>query len=176
MGLETWTPGRVELLRQLWADGLAGSEIARRLQMTRGMVTGKRHSLGLPPRERSVQSIAMAANARRTAKIRGHRGKATPEEDRQKRQAVAALDRLTRRLPGSNPLPWEYRQPGQCTFPVDGYGAGTLSCCEPVEPGRAYCLGHVEILAGRCWPPVDPAQIEAADAVEQNRIGHLQTG
>lgn len=170
MGLGTWTPGRVELLRQLWADGIAGGEIARRLNMTRGMVAGKRHSLGLPPRNRLAQEAAMVANARRTAQIRGHRGKATPQEDRQKREAVAALDRLTRRLAGSNPLPWEFRRPGQCTFPVDGYGAGTLSCCEPVEPGRLYCLGHVEILAGRHWPPLDPCEMEK---IEER---HLQAG
>lgn len=63
----SWRSDQVEELKALWALGLPGGEIADRLGMTRGKVTGKRHSLGLPPRPESAQKLAMAINARRTA-------------------------------------------------------------------------------------------------------------
>jgi len=163
MGMNTWTPGRVELLRQLWADGLAGSEIAERMAMTRSMIMGKRYRLGLPCRTAEIQYQAMAANGRRTAARRGHVGKAPPAVAREKRREAAALDRLTKPLAGSNPMPWQLRRFGQCTFPVDGQGGDVWSCCEPVEPHRSYCFGHMEILAGRPWPPIEPANLPAPD-------------
>jgi GcrA cell cycle regulator len=44
----TWSdPARVEQLKTLWADGLSASQVAARLGVTRGMVTGKVHRLGL---------------------------------------------------------------------------------------------------------------------------------
>lgn len=158
----TWTIERVGLLRALWADGVPGGVIARQLGVTRGMVAGKRHSLGLPPRDQAVQIAAMVANGRRTAVICGHVGKADAAVETAKANAVEALERMLQPLHGSNPRPWEMRRRGECAFPVAGYGAGTLSCCQPVEPGRPYCLGHVEFLAGRPWPPEDPAPALAA--------------
>lgn len=161
-GGKTWTDERTALLRQLWMDGLPGGVIAKRMGLTRGMVTGKRHSLGLPPRTGEVARAAMALNGRRTAALIGHAGKASPELAAAKASAVDCLEALTRPLAGSSPRPLSMRAAGECVFPVAGYGAGTLSCCEPVEPGRGYCLGHVEILAGRPWPPVDPSPELAA--------------
>lgn len=152
MGM-TWTPERVALLRALWADGVGAGGIARQLGMTRGMVAGKRHSLGLPPRTEAQAKAAMASNGRRTAVICGHLGKGAAEP------TLAPVIDAGRPLPGSTPRPWEQRRRGECAYPVAGYGEGTLSCCEPVEPGRSYCLGHTEILAGRPWPPPDPADV-----------------
>lgn len=156
-----WTPPRVELLRRLWAQGLGAGECARRMGMTRGAVAAKRAELRLPPLSREAQYVAMAANGRRTAAMCGHYGKASRAEDRQRRKdaRAAAASRLMQPLAGSNPAPWQLRGPGQCSFPVGGWGAEALSCCEPVEPGRFYCFGHTEILAGRPWPPIEPANL-----------------
>lgn len=160
--MSAWTMERVALLRTLWADGVPGGVIAKQLGITRGMVAGKRHSLGLKPRDAAVQIAAMVANGRRTAVICGHVGKADAAVELAKATAVAALESMLQPLHGSSPRPWEQRRRGECAFPVAGYGAGTLSCCELVEPGRPYCLGHLEFLAGRPWPPEDAAPELAA--------------
>lgn len=158
-----WTGERVTLLRSLWADGVAAGVIAKQLGMTRGMVAGKRHSLGLTPRTLAQAKAAQAANARRTAMICEAAGsRADPETVKRKAAAAQALERLVKPLVGSNPKPWELREVGECAFPVAGYGGGTLSCCEPCDRRRAYCFGHCEMLAGREWPPVDPSPELAA--------------
>jgi hypothetical protein len=162
MGVTTWTDERVRLLTTLWADGLPGTVIARRMGITRGMVAGKRHSLGLPPREGDVARLAQACGGRQTAMAVGHVHKDDPAAEAAKAAAVAALENTLQPLPGSSPRPWVLRAFGECAFPVAGYGEGTLSCCDPVEPGRPYCLGHCELLAGRPWPPVDAAPELAA--------------
>ena len=46
-----WTDERVELLKQLWSEGLSASQIARQLGgVTRNAVIGKVHRLGLAGR------------------------------------------------------------------------------------------------------------------------------
>lgn len=152
-----WNDELVSALKDLWAAGYAGSEIAAQLGITRGAVTGKRHSLGLPPRPPEFRAKAMADNARRTALLRGHKGKADDALAAQK--VVENLGRMAAMtaLRGSNPKPWKLRRPGECAYPVIGFGEQTMSCCEPILPGRAYCLGHCERLAGRPWPPEEPA-------------------
>jgi GcrA cell cycle regulator len=49
---QTWTPERVELLKQMWAEGLSASNIAGRLGagISRNAVIGKVHRLGLSGR------------------------------------------------------------------------------------------------------------------------------
>lgn len=50
-----WTPERIELLTQLWNEGIATSEIGRRLDVTKNAVVGKVHRLGLPKRQSPIQ-------------------------------------------------------------------------------------------------------------------------
>jgi GcrA cell cycle regulator len=49
---QTWTPERIELLKQMWAEGLSASTIAGRLGagISRNAVIGKVHRLGLSGR------------------------------------------------------------------------------------------------------------------------------
>src|SRR4051812_28586389 len=102
-----WTGERVTLLRSLWADGVAAGVIAKQLGMTRGMVAGKRHSLGLTPRTLAQAKAAQAANARRTATLCEAAGsRADPETVKRKAAAVAALERLGAALAGARPRPW----------------------------------------------------------------------
>lgn len=44
-------PGKIETLRRLWAEGHSGSEIGRRMGISKGLVVGKAHRLGLPKRD-----------------------------------------------------------------------------------------------------------------------------
>ena len=141
----------------LLPDGVAPVDIARQLGITVGMVRGKRHSLGLPCRDALTVRLLQAQGGRRTAQACGHLFKDDPAAEAAKAQLVAKLESTLAPLAGSSPRPWELREPGECAFPVRGYGCATWSCCEPTAAGKAYCLGHGEIIAGRPWPPVDPA-------------------
>lgn len=40
------------------------------------------------------------------------------------------------------PRPWLTRTLLECAYPVSGDGADTMSCCDPVLEGQAYCKGH----------------------------------
>jgi len=50
----SWTKERVEQLTQLWIEGLAASEIGRRLEVSKNAVIAKARRLGLPSRERRI--------------------------------------------------------------------------------------------------------------------------
>ena len=50
-----WTEERIALLTQLWTEGIATSEIGRRLDVTKNAVVGKVHRLGLPKRQSPIQ-------------------------------------------------------------------------------------------------------------------------
>jgi GcrA cell cycle regulator len=54
----SWTDERVELLRQLWGEGLSASQVAAELGagITRNAVIGKIHRLGLAERAKTVMS------------------------------------------------------------------------------------------------------------------------
>ncbi|MGB1463942.1 MAG: GcrA family cell cycle regulator, partial [Parvibaculales bacterium] len=60
-----WTDERVEMLKQLWTDGLSASQIARKMGgVTRNAVIGKVHRLGLSGRATPARvSTARAARA-----------------------------------------------------------------------------------------------------------------
>jgi GcrA cell cycle regulator len=145
---QTWNDDLVAQLRSLWATGLPRSQIAAQLGLTAGMVAGKRHSLGLPPRTGEARLAAEAANGRRSARLCGFVGRTL--NPKFELEAPAAP------LAGSTPRPWEQRNFGECAFPVAGWGAETLSCCLPTLEVGPYCEGHRAIVAGRPWPPVEP--------------------
>jgi GcrA cell cycle regulator len=50
MDAVTWTTERVDLLTQLWDEGLPSAEIGRRLGLTKNAVIGKVHRIALSPR------------------------------------------------------------------------------------------------------------------------------
>ena len=50
-----WTEDRIAILTQLWSEGIATSEIGRRLGVTKNAVVGKVHRLGLPKRQSPIQ-------------------------------------------------------------------------------------------------------------------------
>jgi GcrA cell cycle regulator len=47
----TWTPGRVELLSQLFEEGLPTSEIGRRMGLTKNAVIGRLHRSAMTRRD-----------------------------------------------------------------------------------------------------------------------------
>lgn len=145
-----WTDKAVATLTRGWRDGLSSGQIARELGdgATRSAVARKRSRCGLEPRVNG--GVAQAVNGRNNIRRTFGRG-ASP--GRPKGVALAAL---LGPLIGSTPRPWTLRLYGECCFPVDGEFADTRSCCLPVErEAGLYCAGHLAILAGRPWPPVE---------------------
>jgi GcrA cell cycle regulator len=62
-----WTDERVEILKQLWRDGLSASQIASQLGgVTRNAVVGKVHRLNLSGRAKPASSPARLRKARPT--------------------------------------------------------------------------------------------------------------
>ena len=49
-----WSGERVEILTELWSQGVPANEIGRRLGATKNAVVGKAHRLGLPRRESPI--------------------------------------------------------------------------------------------------------------------------
>jgi len=62
----SWTDERVELLKNMWAEGKSASQIAKELgSVTRNAVIGKVHRLGLP--SRTTDAGSKAAEAKKAA-------------------------------------------------------------------------------------------------------------
>jgi len=64
-----WTPTKIKLLKQYWADGLSAAQIAVKLKATRNAVIGKVHRLGLPSRASNVGYAAVRAVKKETPKL-----------------------------------------------------------------------------------------------------------
>ena len=78
-----WNSARVDLLKQLWADGLPASEIAAKLgEVTRNAVIGKVHRLGLAGRRttsRTPRPRRTSPLCNRTTVLRPRPFLATPD-------------------------------------------------------------------------------------------------
>lgn len=54
---ETWTPKRLDMLRQLWAEGFTATDIGHKLGgLTKNQVIGKVHRLALPSRPSPIKA------------------------------------------------------------------------------------------------------------------------
>lgn len=151
------TPETDAEMQRLRSEGVSYAEIAKRLGggLTRNGVTGRLaradKAAGRKPVKGRAAAITSAEHAR-------HRMAATrsvtvePTDGRRvsisKDGHVWSLDPpkavTLRELPVPDTArPWITRRPLECAFPVGpGWGADTLSCCAPVEPGRGYCPDH----------------------------------
>jgi hypothetical protein len=68
----------------------------------------------------------------------GRRRRRAPSPDG---RAPVAMERLRPPPPAPAARPWLTRRSGECAYPVDGEGIGTLSCCAPSGEG-GYCRAH----------------------------------
>src|SRR5215471_2797085 len=126
-----WTPERIELLKQLWKEGLSASQIANKLKgarITRCSVIGKVHRLKLEARE-----------ARRPAKPKARRANGVPKPP-------MPPPRPQRRPPEPPPPPRMralsfFRLKSQhCHWPIgDWFEPARLFCGADKELGEIYC-------------------------------------
>jgi GcrA cell cycle regulator len=135
----SWTPERVQRLRELWDAGLSAGQCAARLGgVTRNAVISKVHRTGLALRRSDKQSVRRATVLR---KPREHRAKAAPPYSAQINVAVPSTPRtLTADECGAVGAVLS-RMRGRCAWPVgDPYAADFHFCGEATQ--RTYCPQH----------------------------------
>lgn len=125
-----WTEERMCQLRDLWAEGLSMSEIGLRLGVTRGVVAGKAHRMGL---------------SSRVSPITGQLGQRKPRPSRAVRKARPAPAVVPVIVPIGKRLPccWPEGEPGTpgfryCGAPREVRSDGRQRSYCPEHAARAY--------------------------------------
>lgn len=144
----TWTPMRLQVLRDLAAAGMNGAEIARALGgITRGAVVKKARTEGIEiikPEPRQPKQVA--EKARNNYGIAGNG--AVFQKEPGGKSAIVPIDRLNERKriadgASSNPLPLVELGRCQCRWPLGGlFEPVSLFCADPTEEGVPYCAEH----------------------------------
>lgn len=155
---ETWPDAKVEQLKKLWADGINGTLIGRKLGYTRSAVMGKITRLGLHNRrERRPATAASDAKPRKQAPTRFFRPKATPI-------ATAKPAPLPAPPPVNGGLSIFELRDDQCKYIVAGEGHDAKFCGHPIDlavkklkspQAASYCRAHASL----CYINYCPTQV-----------------
>jgi GcrA cell cycle regulator len=145
MSIETWTPERVEQLRNFVVNGLTCSQIAAEIGVTRNAVIGKIHRLGLSPGR-------PAAAPARSSPPRARRPRFSPQ-----RQLLRLIHAEAPSMPDGTAFasaPVDSVQPcslvditpDKCRWPVGDPAAADFAFCgnEAIK-GFSYCAGHARM-------------------------------
>lgn len=153
---QTWTAERVELLKQMWSDGLSASTIAGRLGagVTRNAVIGKVHRLGLsgratparaaPPRPRRPREpthpgrpgLMPTAGATALKPQPAMRPRPEPEPEPIRLIDVPKGERVSILMLNDKTCRWPIGDPGSDDF---------FFCGMAPKPGQPYCEYHARI-------------------------------
>lgn len=156
-----WSDERTELLKTLWANGLSGSQIAKRLgKVTRNAVIGKAHRLGLPLR----------GGVTRTRASRSKRPSA-PRKRLDGREFAPVL--------AAEPLPPEPERPAvltkfekltesMCKFPYGDPKSADFGFCGCAKvTGLPYCRAHALV----AFRPAEPKKRKPLDELMPSTRG-----
>jgi GcrA cell cycle regulator len=150
-----WSPERIAELTKLWNDGLATSEIGKRLGISKNAVVGKAHRLHLSARPSPIRRVMM-----RSVLPRPPRPLAEPR--------VLAPTGLHSGVHGEarTPAPTPAPQPERivelsnqsCKWPIGHPNeAGFHFCAERAIVGKPYCQAHTAIAYVRTKPKAGEA-------------------
>jgi len=89
--MKTWSDENVALLRRLWAEQLSVTQIAVKMQTTRGAIIGKAHRLHLEPRGRGFNSHIRGPRPKRPREH--HRVGSVPKTNRVIREPEPELSK-----------------------------------------------------------------------------------
>ncbi len=154
----SWTDERVEILKQMWAEGKSASVIAKELGgVTRNAVIGKVHRLGLSNRTAAASSTAKPA-------AEAPKPEPAPQPEPKKAEPVQAAPKPEPK-PANSPVP--PRKPiitaGQPLPPqpsANEISAEALANLAEVEK-KARKLNLMQLTERTCkWPIGDPATEE----------------
>lgn len=135
-----WTPDAIGELTRLWAEGLTGSEIGRRMGMTKSAVVGKVHRLKLPGRPSPIKKTAYRAPAKIAApKPNRNTLPVTPKSAKPQRRPMSTVN-----LPvGNSQCKWPIGHPDEVDFHF---------CTDKAVVGKPYCQDHYEQSVVRAKP------------------------
>jgi GcrA cell cycle regulator len=149
----SWDGERVELLRQLWQDGLSASRIAQRLGsgFTRNAVIGKVHRLGLAGRAKPAEESS-ARQKRAPAPPTVHKTVALRGNTVIMRDVVVAQDYAPMEQQEAVVIPISERvtimelRDNMCRWPLgDPLTSEFRYCGTKCDPAQPYCIPHSRI-------------------------------
>jgi GcrA cell cycle regulator len=161
----TWSAERTETLKRLWAEGWSASQVAARLGVTRGAVTGRIHRLGLVGRASASRAATIG---RRTAEARAPRPAA--------HDAPGAPQGPSMPLPAAQPddvarVSVMDLEPYHCRWipgdPVEIGAYAPLFCGLARSPGSSYCATHHA-------RAVNPVLLRPVRVVERNVVARRE--
>lgn len=145
MTIETWTPERVDQLRNCVVAGLTCSQIAAQIGVTRNAVIGKINRLGLSPGRASGVPVRSRSQRAQRSGLSTHRrilrliDTKAPSVADDVKLAFTPVD-STKRCSLT-----ELSQ-GKCRWPINEPGAADFAFCgnESIK-GFSYCASHARI-------------------------------
>ncbi|HFC04341.1 MAG TPA: GcrA cell cycle regulator [Rhizobiales bacterium] len=151
----TWPDERVEILKQLWTDGLSASQIAAKLGdgITRNAVIGKVHRLGLSGRG----SPARVARPRTRRPRQPSAPKRMPTNGNAALKAKPSAAPVRRREPAPEPIRLVDIPEGErigilsltektCRWPLGDPGSDEFCFCGQLpQDGTPYCDYHASV-------------------------------
>jgi GcrA cell cycle regulator len=145
-----WDEAAIERLKELWADGYSGSEVAERMGegLTRCAILGKVHRLGLRrgPRMKVARLL-----------VKKPPKKVAPREVSRPEMPPMRPDLRPPEPTAPGTLSLLDLRPGQCHWPT-GDSVPYTFCAAPQEAGSSYCEIHHRMSV---WP----VPLRAAPAV-----------
>ena len=142
---QSWTDERVDLLKELWGDGLPASQIARKLTgVSRSAVIGKAHRLGLSEKSiaRRPEKVQRRTRAQKTSPALRF---GAPRDVYQKHQPNAGMKSLIRDWPRKVGIDIMDLELNSCRYPYNG-GEVTYCGCDSV-PGTSWCEEHLAVVS-----------------------------
>lgn len=154
-----WTPDKIKLLEQYWAEGLSITQIGKNLGMTRNAVVGKAHRMGLNKRPSPILRTASAAktslprpaSAKKASPDKGVAAGGPPPATGKANHTAKVAAALAAAIPVS--------KTATCKWPIGDPRKPDFHFCEaPALEGKPYCAEHCAV-AFTGW---DNKDIEAA--------------
>ncbi len=140
-----WSPERIAELTKLWNEGLATSEIGKRLGISKNAVVGKAHRLHLSARPSPIRRVMM-----RSALPRPPRPVAEP------RHVLPAVAHAP--TPAPQPERVVELSNQTCKWPIGHPNeTGFHFCGERAIVGKPYCQAHTAIAYVRAKPKAGEA-------------------
>ena len=145
--METWTPERVEQLRNHVVNGLTCSQIAAQIGVSRNAVIGKIHRLGLSPGRPPGGSARSCPPRARHPRAAGQRQLLRLMWSEGERLAEVAAPPS---IESAQPCSLFDLEHGKCRWPLGGPGGDNgavafMFCGNSAVDGFPYCPGHARM-------------------------------
>lgn len=141
-----WTPERVDLLKNLWAEGLSTAQIANQLGgVTRNAVIGKIHRLGLSvARKKSARQKVQRAETSRKSRKFNHGPSTAQQKARARENYMNAAGPLDCDPPPHERIGLMQLTERTCKWPIGDLKDDDFGFCGRTKPndGYPYCDYH----------------------------------